>query len=512
MLLAACSSDDSSTPGDTGGSGGSAGAPGDLGPLTRAPSTLEQTLVPKVAKLPKYDENHNPSLVENLSFYDGDPGVLEVKAGDPVVVRAIDGSTPPAAGANAKQLVRYAHLADLQLADDESPTRVGDLDSAGETNAALRPQDPLLCRMTNAAVRTINFEHGRKPIDFVLLGGDNSDSAQTNEVDWAITLLSGGNVECDSGADDDPVPGPGNDGKDPFVAEGLKMPWKWVTGNHDVLVQGNFAISESQKTKVLGTDDGTGTRGYASAPYGQLVYENIVADPKRALLSRTELMSRVADAGDGHGIGGDQKTSGRAFYHFDVPDSPMRFIIMDTATELGGSEGVLLKSHVESYVKPALEEAKTQGKLVILASHHASGSLTTNGGAFGTEQPGAITADEWRDVLGGYDNVIATMVAHSHQHRVNLIKPPGGGHAYWEIMTSAIADFPHEFRVLEVWDQDNGWLMIRATCMDLATENDALAEEGRRRGVIDVYSGWVPDGRGADGERNVELYIKKPGG
>jgi hypothetical protein len=81
-------------------------------------------------------------------------------------------------------------------------------------------------------------------------------------------------------------------------------------------------------------------------------------------------------------------------------------------------------------------------------------------------------------------------------------------------MTSAIADYPHQFRVIEIFDQDNGWIMMRATCVDLATAGDPVAEEGRKLGVIDFVSGWVGgkngDGPGKDEDRNVELWIKKP--
>ena len=67
--------------------------------------------------------------------------------------------------------------------------------------------------MANASVRTINALHAKDPFAFTLMGGDNADSAQTNEVEWVLSILSGApSVECDSGDDNDPVPGADNDG------------------------------------------------------------------------------------------------------------------------------------------------------------------------------------------------------------------------------------------------------------------------------------------------------------
>ena len=84
----------------------------------------------------------------------------------------------------------------------------------------------------------------------MVLGGDNADNAQQNELDWFLSILDGApSVECDSGKDDDPVTGPDNDPKDPFVAEGLKVPWLWVTGNHDILNQGNFPRPLTPRTR-----------------------------------------------------------------------------------------------------------------------------------------------------------------------------------------------------------------------------------------------------------------------
>jgi len=52
---------------------------------------------------------------------------------------------------------------------------------------------------------------------------------------------------------------------------------------------------------------------------------------------------------------------------------------------------------------------------------------------------------------------------------------------------------------------------MRATPLDFSVEGDAVAMEGRRRGTVDLTSGWLPnDGTGMPSDRNVELWIKKP--
>ncbi|MBI2395588.1 MAG: metallophosphoesterase [Deltaproteobacteria bacterium] len=501
VLVVACSSPSDDTP-----------ARARFTPLPRlasAPTTVDRMLSPTASKQ-KYTDGPNPADPDALASYlTRGFGDLAPAAGEPHASRAIDGSTPPPAGPRAKRLVRFAHLADLQLADDESPSRLARFDSAGATSSAARPQDMYLCRMANAAVRTINALHVKDPIAFTLMGGDNADDAQTNEVDWVLGILSGASeLECDSGSDDDPVAGPDNDGKDPFAAEGLSMPWKWVTGNHDILVQGNLPVDAERRATTVGNYAAAGTRDYLTG--GKIeTGEFVVADPKRALLNGVELMAKLAAHGDGHGIGAPQKASGRATYTFDVADTPLRVLVIDTAHENGGSEGVIRQSHFDAEIKPALDEAKAKGKWVILASHHATSSLGDGTGLGGTKVADALTPTQWETLLAGYPNVIISMVGHSHRHRVNIIGTEAG-HRYWEVMTSAIADWPHQFRVVEIFDQDNGWLMMRATCVDLAVEGDRVAEDGRRAGVVDLMSGWLPKDAAAVADRNVELWIKKP--
>jgi hypothetical protein len=366
--------------------------------------------------------------------------------------------------------------------------------------------------MANASVRTINALHKKDPIAFTLLGGDNADSAQTNETSWVLGILSGADdVECDSGDDDEIEDGPSNDGKDPFKAEGLAMSWKWVTGNHDVLVQGNLVGDPSLQEKALGTDATGGTRFYSDGRKGAVERGEaiVVADEKRKLLDRKALMAMIGSNKDGHGIGEAEKSSGMATYTFDADGTPFRFLVIDTAHTNGGSEGVITQGEVDRVIKPLLDKAKGDGKYVIMASHHAVGSLGDGTGLGGKLDPTALTPAAWSAFVGGYSNVLFSMVGHSHRHAVRAIEP-AGGHAWWEVMTAAIADYPHQFRVVEIFDQDNGWIMMRATCVDFSHEGDPIAAEGKRRGIVDFTSGWFPDKGVAGNDRNVEIWIPKP--
>lgn len=499
VLVAACATGDADRPSVEGEDGGVS----DVSLLTSA-----KTFTPQKARS-SGTAGPNPADPAELKKYLAQGyGDLVEGPGESYVPRTLDETTPPAPGLNAKRILHFFHMPDLQLADDESPTRLAALDGAGQTGAAARPQDQYLCRMLNAAVRAANTVHAADPASFLLLGGDNADSAQSNEVEWALSILGGGNVECDSGNDDDPIPGPDNDGKDPFVAEGLQVPFKWVTGNHDVLVSGNFPVEEYAQ-KVLGTEAVGGTRDYTQN--GTIRTGNfVVADSRRALLNRSQLMEKIAAHGDGHGIGDEQKKSGKAIYAFDIPTTNIRFLVLDTATERGGADGIIHQADIDAHIKPKLDQAKNEGKWVIIASHHAVGSLTLDGGVFGEKQLDAVSPEAWMDFIGGYPNVIYSIVGHSHRHRVAAIAPKGK-HPWWEVMTSAIADFPHEFRSIEIYDQDNGWLMMRATCVNVRLSDDPVAAEGIRGGVVDFTTGYVGgDGNGEPSDRNVELWVKKP--
>jgi hypothetical protein len=478
--------------------------PSPLPPLGEAPLTTEVTILPAHPIIQALSDR-NPAIPEQRAALLTDGfGEVMLAPGEPVVPRTMDGGDPPEAGPSPALLTRFVFLADIQLADDESPARLAALDTPA-ISSAFRPQEGHGCHVLNAAVRTVNRLAEDLPIDFVVLGGDNIDNAQQNEHDWVRAILEGADVvECDSGADDDPMPGPDNDPKDALVAEGLTVPWLWVMGNHDILRQGISPI-QGREDEPVGNWSTAGTRDWA-LPGGPVVKGEVIPDAMRAFLDVPTILEQLSDHGDGHGIDQEVVARGKASYVHDIAGTPIRLLVVDTATPIGSADGVILQSDIDAFIAPALDQAAAEDKLVIVTSHHGSASLTDGGGVGGSVQPGAVLPEAWRAFLGQYDNVLMHLAGHSHVHRVTLREPPGG-HPYWEVLSSALADHPHQLRLVEIWDQDNGALSIRLVGLDYAVEGDPVAAEGRALGVLDLTSGWVGEASGTFTDRNVELWF-----
>ncbi|MCA9638881.1 MAG: hypothetical protein KC420_22795, partial [Myxococcales bacterium] len=189
--------------------------------------------------------------------------------------------------------------------------------------------------------------------------------------------------------------------------------------------------------------------------------------------------------------------------------TPLRFLVVDSAAPKGGPVGVIRGADVDAYIEPALVDAAADGKWVLVVSHHPAGDLGDGGGPGGEAIADALTSAEWEALLGAHDRVIAHLVGHSHEHRARWVEPLGG-HAYWEVTTAAIADFPHQMRLVEIGDGDNGHLSLRLTAVDLAIDGDALGAAGKARAVADHTSGWSMDGSGTTDDRNVVLWAPLP--
>ena len=500
LALFGCSSDSD----DTGG--GAARTPAVLPVLTAAMLSTDRTIVPKLTKLTSTDPRSPMDPAERASLLADGYGDYNFGPGEAIIERTSDGSSVPTAGANRKVLTRFMHITDIHVTDDESPVRLAKFDGGYPLDGAARPHAAFMGRVLNAAVRTVNALNDSQPLDFLLLGGDSTDSAQRNEMTWMVGILSGAEtIACDSGDANDPVSGSNNDPKDPFSPEGLNIPWVFTLGNHDAEIMGINPISESGVETATGGESKSGVRDW-SQPGGPVISGEVPADADRRPLLRPEMLALVASDGDGHGL--SSLATNKASYIFNVEGTPLRFVVYDTAFEEGGADGVVLRPDLDGFLKPALDEAKADGKLVVLVSHHGLGSL--GDGSAGSAATEAITVPptEVREFFLSYENIVLSITGHTHEHVVNWVAGTAGG--FWEVQTSSLVEFPNQMRLVEIADEDNGHLSIQLVGVDFATDDDAVAEEGRRLAIMDHSSGWGGGSEGTAEDRNVKLYIPLP--
>jgi metallophosphoesterase (TIGR03767 family) len=499
-------------------------------------------------------------------------GNLVVGEGEPYTVRTELVQAQSDRKDRRLSLVVFHQFADFDITDEESPLRSEWLEACDSTvrAGAFRPQESLSLHVAEALIAQANVVDRSPvtgaPVDFAIHTGGATDNAQFNELRWFLDLMDGVPVDPESGA----VGYQGVQTESPaeaysdlltlvqeaFIPAGLNYPWYAVAGNHDVLSQGNFPVTERASEVATGAQKifALGPAALAQAcaagsifgpgPSAELLNDpetmirGVGADKNRRLLPHAEwirehLKTEPKPGPPGHGFTMEMADEGRGYYTFEK--GGVVFIVLDSANPTGFSSGSLDRAQYEwleaqltanssiySDSDDQLVTTENADRLIVIVSHHPS-SVMTNPYP-GSDGSPRVLGEEVEELVGRYPNVVLWLSGHTGRNSISA-KPGAAGGGYWAVTTAGALDFPMQGRLLEIVDNRDGTLSIFTTMYDLATTVnpgdavDGTPEDGLNQRLLAGVARQIafhdpqldPAGPGlAPSDRNAELLVPAP--
>ncbi|MFO7776265.1 MAG: metallophosphoesterase [Candidatus Hydrogenedentota bacterium] len=424
----------------------------------------------------------------------------------------------------AERWLRFAHITDAQICDEESPARAVRFDPLIDT--AWRPQEAYAAHVLDATLSVVNAQHAERPLDFLVYTGDAMELGQYNELRWFLDVFDGKWVVADSGQRDGverSLP-PELNPKLGFQAKGLDqdIPWYAVYGNHDGLAVGNFHIEtyapsprqwiapllrpaariiglhafpdrpnylwpvdDRSPAVIRGSEEPPLERETLQLQLGKLEAGPIAPDEDRRFVGRQGFVEEhfhTETTPHGHGFTEANRGQGHAYYTARPrEDVPLRLIVLDTTSTapLPGWPfyyGVMRREQFNSFLKPELKAAKEAGEYVLILSHHPSHDFRVPhlGPTVGTL--------EFRAFLASQPHVLAHLCGHSHRNRVEKVRGQ-----YLEIETASLIDYPQEGRLIEIYHYPaSGGFRIDGAMFSHMEDPTLLSAESFQRATIDA--------------------------
>jgi 3',5'-cyclic AMP phosphodiesterase CpdA len=232
----------------------------------------------------------------------------------------------------------------------------------------------------------------------------------------------------------------------PENPDGLKLPWYTTLGNHDTEYQGSFnsnlLIPLIIQAGCYDLDD-----------------DGIKLLNMSELSSQDESINAYKDSSSEphwHGFANMPESEfpyskKEGYYSFDH-NAYVHCIILNTCNytpELGIPKETLavgvLDQRQFNWMKADIE--KNTDKICLIFSHHSPKDDWE-------DNQSDISAQELMDALCSYENVIAHMTGHKHRNAIRPVTSASGG--YWDINTTAVTKFPHEWRRITIKDNGDG--------------------------------------------------------
>jgi len=467
-------------------------------------------------------------------------------------------------------LASFVQITDLHLIDVQHPMRLEYLRSADAH--AWRPHEALTVPGAISLVERINALRGApvtgSPLHFAMTTGDNTDNNATTELDWFLTIMSGGRVTANSG-DPRHYEGVQNSGlkqywqPDSTVRDtdkqlgfphlqgylaaalrelnspGLNLPWYSTVGNHDSMPLGCYghgdswlteyavggrklmSVSASEASKLQDAiknardPEGTAFRDFLKAHSRDM--RSVTPDESRAPFTATEYLKAHLDPAHrglgpvGHGYSTANLDAGTQYYSFRIADDVIG-ISLDTTDAGGHYEGSIGTAQLR-WLDRTLRENKDS--YAVLFNHHTSKTMTNT--RTDPARPGERrhNGQEVISLLGSHANVLAWVNGHIHR---NDITPhsASGGRSFWEISTASHVDYPQLARVIELVDNKDGTLSIFTTCVESSAPHRTDFSDLSQTGLAALYRELSFNAPGAGTnlagdaqDRNTELVLKK---